>query len=76
MLAQEIDASPRLVVRASSLDEAARGLIEQACADSGFTGAVAFRDEPGCIPPPFSWNGRTAAPIMIRKCPPSASPRP
>ncbi len=47
MLAQEIDASPRLVVRASGLDETARGLIEQACADSGFTGAVAFRDEPG-----------------------------
>lgn len=47
ILAQEIDASPRLVVRASNLDEAARGLIERACADSGFTGAVAFRDEPG-----------------------------
>ena len=47
MLAQEIDASPRLVVRASGLDETSRGLIEQACADSGFTGAVAFREEPG-----------------------------
>ncbi|MFN7109772.1 MAG: flagellar assembly protein FlbE [Brevundimonas sp.] len=46
-LAQEIDASPRLVVRAAGLDEQARGQIEQACADSGFTGAVAFRDEPG-----------------------------
>ncbi|MDO9608057.1 MAG: flagellar assembly protein FlbE, partial [Brevundimonas sp.] len=37
----------RLVVRAAGLDEQARGQIEQACADSGFTGAVAFRDEPG-----------------------------
>ncbi|GAW40569.1 flagellar assembly protein H [Brevundimonas sp. SH203] len=53
MLAQEIDASPRLVVRASGLDDAARGLIEQACADSGFTGAVAFRDEPGLHPAAF-----------------------
>lgn len=47
LLAQEIDASPRLVVRASGLDDEARGLIERACADSGFTGVVAFRDEPG-----------------------------
>jgi flagellar assembly protein FliH len=47
MLAQEIDASPRLVVRGADLDDEARTLIERACADSGFTGAVAFRDEPG-----------------------------
>lgn len=47
MLAQEIDASPRLVVRGSGLDDEARAQIEQACADSGFTGVVAFRDEPG-----------------------------
>ena len=47
MLAQEIDASPRLVVRAGGLDDPARAAIEQACADSGFTGVVAFRDEPG-----------------------------
>ncbi|WP_299174930.1 flagellar assembly protein FlbE [uncultured Brevundimonas sp.] len=47
MLAQEIDASPRLVVRAAGLDDQARSQIEQACADSGFTGVVAFRDEPG-----------------------------
>ena len=46
-LAQEVDASPRLVVRAAGLDEAARAMIEQAAADAGFTGAVAFRDEPG-----------------------------
>jgi len=46
-LAQEIDASPRLVVRAAGLDEPTRAAIEQAAADGGFTGAVAFRDEPG-----------------------------
>lgn len=46
-LGQELDASPRLVVRASGLDDEARAQIEQACADSGFTGVVAFRDEPG-----------------------------
>lgn len=46
MLAQEIDASPRLVVRTAGLDDEARALIQQACADSGFTGVVAFRDEP------------------------------
>ena len=40
MLAQEIDASPRLVVRAAGLDDQARSQIEQACADSGFTGVV------------------------------------
>lgn len=47
VLAQEIDASPRLVVRASGLDDERRAAIEQACADSGFSGVVAFRDEPG-----------------------------
>ncbi|MDQ1154094.1 flagellar assembly protein FlbE [Brevundimonas sp. SORGH_AS_0993] len=46
LLAQEIDASPRLVIRSSGLDDAARAAIEQACADSGFTGTVAFRDDP------------------------------
>ena len=46
-LAQEIDASPRLVVRAGGLDDETRAAIEQACADSGFTGVVAFRDESG-----------------------------
>ena len=47
MLAQEIDASPRLVIRASGLDEAARETIADAAASGGFTGAVAFREEPG-----------------------------
>ncbi len=46
-LGQEIDASPRLVIRAAGLDEVARGRIEQLCADAGFTGVAAFRDEPG-----------------------------
>ncbi|OGN51542.1 MAG: flagellar assembly protein FlbE [Caulobacterales bacterium RIFOXYB1_FULL_67_16] len=47
VLGQELDASPRLVVRASGLDDEARVQIERACADSGFSGVVAFRDEPG-----------------------------
>ncbi|KQW83085.1 flagellar assembly protein FlbE [Brevundimonas sp. Root1279] len=46
-LGQEIDASPRLVIRSAELDEAGRARVEQLCADVGFTGAVAFRDEPG-----------------------------
>lgn len=45
MLAQEIDASPRLLIRTAELDETARAQIEQACADAGFTGAVAFRHD-------------------------------
>lgn len=46
-LAQEIDASPRLVIRTGQLDDANRARIEQTCADSGFSGVVAFREEPG-----------------------------
>ncbi len=46
-LAQEIDASPRLLVRAAGLDEEARALIERICADAGFTGVVAFHEQPG-----------------------------
>jgi flagellar assembly protein FliH len=45
-LAQEIEASPRLVVRASGLDDAVRLRLEAACAEAGFTGVVAFRDDP------------------------------
>ncbi|WP_269514430.1 flagellar assembly protein FlbE [Brevundimonas subvibrioides] len=45
-LGQEIDASPRLVVRASGLDEAARTKIQAVCVDAGFSGLVAFRDDP------------------------------
>lgn len=46
-LGQEIDASPRLVVQAGGLTEQTRERIERMCADAGFAGVVAFRDEPG-----------------------------
>ena len=46
-LAQEIDASPRLVIRAAGLDETTRAEIQTLCADAGFSGLVAFRDGPG-----------------------------
>ncbi len=52
-LGQEIDASPRLVIRAGGLDEATRARLETLCADAGFTGVVAFRDEPGLPPAAF-----------------------
>lgn len=45
-LGQEIDASPRLVVRAGGLDDAVRIRIEAICVDAGFSGLVAFRDDP------------------------------
>lgn len=45
-LGQEIDASPRLVIRTGQLDDANRARIERLCADSGFLGVVAFREEP------------------------------
>ena len=46
-LAQEIDASPRLLVRAPNLDVEARAEIETLCSQSGFSGMVVFREEPG-----------------------------
>lgn len=46
-LAQEIDASPRLLIRAPQLDAEARAQIEQLCVQSGFSGMVVFRDEAG-----------------------------
>ncbi len=46
-LAQEIDASPRLLVRAAGLDDEGRDLIGRICADAGFTGVVAFHEQPG-----------------------------
>lgn len=45
-LGQEVDASPRLVIRSAGLDETGRAQIESLCADAGFSGLVAFRDEP------------------------------
>ncbi|MDO9202626.1 MAG: hypothetical protein Q7U58_15055, partial [Hydrogenophaga sp.] len=62
-LAQEIDASPRLVVRAGDLGDAARARIEQLCADAGFSGVVAFREGPGLAAAAFQleWaDGRAA----------------
>jgi flagellar assembly protein FliH len=62
-LAQEIDASPRLVVRTGDLTEATRARIQQLCADAGFSGIVAFRTEAGMAPAAFQleWaDGRAA----------------
>lgn len=44
-LGQEIDASPRLVVRASGMDAAAQEKIQAVCVDAGFSGLVAFRED-------------------------------
>lgn len=46
-LGQEIDASPRLVIRAAGLDETAQARVQALAADAGFSGLVAFRDDPG-----------------------------
>lgn len=53
-LGQEIDASPRLVVRASDLDAEARAMIEALCAQAGFSGLAVFRDEPFRTPAAFA----------------------
>lgn len=45
-LGQEIDASPRLVIRTSDLTDESRARLERLCADAGFSGVVAFREEP------------------------------
>lgn len=45
-LGQEVDASPRLVIRTGDLDAATHARIEQLCTDAGFSGVVAFRNEP------------------------------
>lgn len=52
-LGQEIDASPRLVIRSGQLDDANRARIERLCTDAGFSGVVAFREEPGLPPAAF-----------------------
>ncbi|CAN5155405.1 FliH/SctL family protein [soil metagenome] len=46
-LGSDIDASPRLVIRARGLDEAVQAKLQAVCVDAGFSGLVAFRDEPG-----------------------------
>lgn len=62
-LGQEIDASPRLVIRTGDLGEATQARIERLCTDAGFSGMVAFRDEPGMAAAAFQleWaDGRAA----------------
>ena len=46
-LGSEIDAAPRLVIRARGLDETVQARLQALCADSGFSGVIAFRDDPG-----------------------------
>lgn len=52
-LGQEIDASPRLVIRTGDLTDETRARLQQLGADAGFSGIVAFRDEPGLAPAAF-----------------------
>ena len=62
-LGQEIDASPRLVIRTGDLDEATHARIQQLCTDAGFSGVVAFRNEPAMAAAAFhlEWaDGRAA----------------
>jgi flagellar assembly protein FliH len=53
-LGSDIDASPRLVIRARGLDEAVQARIQTLCVDAGFSGLVAFRDEPAMPMAAFS----------------------
>jgi flagellar assembly protein FliH len=52
-LGQEIDASPRMVIRTGDLNDETRARLEQLAADAGFSGVLAFRDEPGLAPAAF-----------------------
>lgn len=52
-LGQEIDASPRLVVRAAGLDDAVREKLQAVAVDAGFSGVIAFRDDPALPPAAF-----------------------
>lgn len=45
-LGQEIDASPRLVIRSAGLDDAVRAKLQAVATDAGFSGLIAFRDDP------------------------------
>ena len=45
-LGQEIDATPRLVIRSAGLDEVVQARMTQLCAEAGFSGLVAFREDP------------------------------
>ena len=53
-LGQEIDATPRLVVRAAGLDDEMQTRIQAIAVDAGFSGVVAFRHEPGLSPAAFT----------------------
>lgn len=52
-LGSEIDASPRLVIRAAGLDETVQARLQAICTDAGFSGLIAFRDDPGMAPAAF-----------------------
>lgn len=52
-LGQEIDASPRLVIRTGDLNDETRARLQQLASDAGFSGVLAFRDEPGLPPAAF-----------------------
>jgi flagellar assembly protein FliH len=62
-LGQEIDASPRLVIRTGDLTEATHARIQQLCADAGFSGIVAFRTDPTMAAAAFQleWTDGRAA---------------
>lgn len=62
-LGQEIDAAPRLVIRTGDLNPDSQARLQALCADAGFSGLVAFREEPGMAPAAFmlEWaDGRAA----------------
>jgi flagellar assembly protein FliH len=62
-LGQEIDATPRLVIRSGDLTEATHARLQQLCTDAGFSGLVAFRTEPAMPAAAFQleWaDGRAA----------------
>ena len=44
-LGQEIDASPRLVIRSAGLDATAQARVQAVAVDAGFSGLVAFRED-------------------------------
>jgi|TARA_R110002051_G_scaffold133725_1_gene207008 flagellar assembly protein FliH len=45
-LGQEIDATPRLIIRSAGLDDTVQTRMTQLCVEAGFSGLVAFRDDP------------------------------
>ena len=62
-LGSEIDAAPRLVIRARGLDDTVQARLQAVCVDAGFSGLIAFRDDPGMATAAFQleWaDGRAA----------------